>query len=382
VHFSGCGSGTDGLTFEDDSGQTYLIPGDALGRLFELCSDTVKCVFLNACYSEAQADAIAKHIDYVVGMKKASGDETAIKFALGFYDALGAGKGYEKAFKSGCSAIDLMGIPEYLTPVLKKKSTLATASSPPSSAIPSDPSSDGLPGPESAVHSPSVPGSDTSTATDGDPGNSVSSVDPPPSGDGEAGRRIERFILRNPEHWLLLEHICRTQGHFADRTATDDKLSSVTGMPKTKIHTCFYTLRNLELIKLFYTEPLQFEVVRVVSDLFGWTRLSAKINEQGLRLLERLRYRRIVLDAICQSQGASSDSYVTDVTLSQITNMTLTDIYDCLRELSGSVLIEVQPTSSGVWARIEEKGREVLSLTAGFSPQYLIRSRDSAAHIG
>jgi hypothetical protein len=122
VHFSGHGSGADGLAFEDDAGNTQLISGDSLGRLFELCSDTVKCVVLNACYSEAQADAISQHIDYVVGMKKAIGDEAAIKFAVGFYDALGAGRDVEKAFKFGCIAIDLKGIPEYLTPVLKKKS--------------------------------------------------------------------------------------------------------------------------------------------------------------------------------------------------------------------------------------------------------------------
>jgi hypothetical protein len=121
VHFSGHGSGADGLAFEDDTGQIQLISGDSLARLFELCSDTVKCVVLNACYSEAQADAIANHINYVVGMKNAIGDEAAVKFAVGFYDAVGAGRDVEKAFKFGCSAIDLKGIPEYLTPVLKKK---------------------------------------------------------------------------------------------------------------------------------------------------------------------------------------------------------------------------------------------------------------------
>ena len=138
VHFSGHGVGsghggsgrdfvtgrqdeTGGLAFEDGTGQVQLISGESLSRLFELCSDTVKCVVLNACYSEPQADAIAEHIDYVVGMKKAIGDEAAIKFAVGFYDALGAGRDVEKAFKFGCSAIDLKGIPEYLTPVLKKK---------------------------------------------------------------------------------------------------------------------------------------------------------------------------------------------------------------------------------------------------------------------
>ena len=140
VHFSGHGSGSSqggqgrelvpalgedsgGLAFEDDRGHVQLIPGDALARLFELCADSVKCVVLNACYSEAQANAISQHIDYVVGMKKSVGDEAAIKFAVGFYDALGAGRDFEKAFKFGCIAIDLKGIPEYLTPVLKKKRT-------------------------------------------------------------------------------------------------------------------------------------------------------------------------------------------------------------------------------------------------------------------
>jgi hypothetical protein len=164
IHFSGHGVGsgqggsgrdfvtnredeTGGLAFEDDSGQVQLITGDALARLFELCDDSVKCVVLNACYSEEQANAISQHIDYVVGMKKAIGDEAAIKFAVGFYDALGAGRNFETAYKFGCIAIDLKGIPEYLTPVLKKKSIAATVTTPPSSAgLPNASSAEGVPG--------------------------------------------------------------------------------------------------------------------------------------------------------------------------------------------------------------------------------------------
>ena len=89
-----------------------------LGRLFELCAEPCEVRGLNACYSESQADAISKHIDYVVGMKKAIGDEAAIKFAVGFYDALAAGRNFGLAFKFGCIAIDLKGIPESQTPVL------------------------------------------------------------------------------------------------------------------------------------------------------------------------------------------------------------------------------------------------------------------------
>ena len=115
VHFSGHGTGSGkdvgmrdlgpssadddsgGLAFENDKGTVRLIPSESLARLFELCADFVKCVVLNACYSEVQASAISKHIDYVVGMKKAIGDEAAIQFAVGFYDATGAGEDFERA---------------------------------------------------------------------------------------------------------------------------------------------------------------------------------------------------------------------------------------------------------------------------------------------
>lgn len=144
VHFAGHGTGkghggtgrdlvppegvdSSGLAFEDEGGNIQLISGDALARLFELCADSVKCVVLNACYSEFQANAISQHIDFVIGMKKAIGDDAAIKFAVGFYDALGAGRDFEKAFRFGCSAIDLKGIPEHLTPVLKIKAISATS---------------------------------------------------------------------------------------------------------------------------------------------------------------------------------------------------------------------------------------------------------------
>jgi hypothetical protein len=121
VHFSGHGTGDEGLVFEDETGSTKLVDGEALAGLFELFALQVECVVLNGCYSEVQAEAIAQHINYVIGMKKAIGDKAAIEFAVGFYDALGSGKPVEFAYKFGCAAIRLAGIPEQLTPVLKKK---------------------------------------------------------------------------------------------------------------------------------------------------------------------------------------------------------------------------------------------------------------------
>lgn len=121
VHFSGHGTGDEGLVFEDETGSVKLVDGEALAGLFELFEEQLKCVVLNGCYSEVQAEAIAQHINYVIGMKKEIGDRAAIKFAVGFYDALGSGKPVEFAYKIGCAAIQLAGISEQLTPVLKKK---------------------------------------------------------------------------------------------------------------------------------------------------------------------------------------------------------------------------------------------------------------------
>ena len=119
VHFSGHGKGTQGLVLENDLGQTQLVSTQALASLFKLFQENVECVLLNACYSEAQAVAIHQHIDCVIGMNEAIGDQTAIKFAVGFYDALGAGKPYDDCFELGRASIDLEGIAESETPVIK-----------------------------------------------------------------------------------------------------------------------------------------------------------------------------------------------------------------------------------------------------------------------
>ena len=121
IHFSGHGTGEPGLVFEDNTEQQKLVDAEALAGLFELFADQVKCVVLNACYSEIQAEAIAQHIDYVIGMSKEIGDRAAIKFVIGFYDALGAGRDVEFAYKLGCRVIRIAGIPEHLTPQLLSK---------------------------------------------------------------------------------------------------------------------------------------------------------------------------------------------------------------------------------------------------------------------
>lgn len=129
VHFSGHGLSTEELCFEDALGRAKPVSPEALASLFELVAESVSCVVLNACYSAAQAEAIASHIPFVIGMNQAIGDEAAIAFAVGFYKALGAGRSFEDAYKFGCVEIqfeskpteDLIPVgyktPEYLIPV-------------------------------------------------------------------------------------------------------------------------------------------------------------------------------------------------------------------------------------------------------------------------
>jgi hypothetical protein len=119
VHFSGHGD-SEGIALEDEHGEAQLISNEAVAGLFALFQSDLQCVVLNACYSEPQAEAIVQHIPYVIGMSKEISDRAAIEFAVGFYDALGAGRSVEDAYKFGCNAIQLHSIPEHLTPVLKK----------------------------------------------------------------------------------------------------------------------------------------------------------------------------------------------------------------------------------------------------------------------
>lgn len=118
VHFSGHGSDASEIILEDPSGRSHPISVRALSRLFRLLRDNIRCIVLNACYSEHQARAIAKHIDCVIGMSKAIGDSAAIRFATAFYRALGYGRNVKDAFELGCNQIDLANLDEQETPQL------------------------------------------------------------------------------------------------------------------------------------------------------------------------------------------------------------------------------------------------------------------------
>ncbi|MGL4514573.1 MAG: CHAT domain-containing protein [Lacipirellulaceae bacterium] len=118
VHFCGHGGGDSGLAFEADDGASHDAHAAPLTRLFHHFKDSLKCVVLNACYSEVQAAAIRQQVDYVVGMSSSISDDAATKFSVAFYDAVFANTTFRQAFDLACTTIDLHNLGEADVPVL------------------------------------------------------------------------------------------------------------------------------------------------------------------------------------------------------------------------------------------------------------------------
>jgi len=107
VHFSGHGAGEGGIIVEGTDGEMVCFSTESLSNLFNLVKKEIECVVLNACHSNTQAIAISKNGAstekgiYAIGTNKSIGDQAAINFSTGFYQAIGEGKDYKYAFQIG-----------------------------------------------------------------------------------------------------------------------------------------------------------------------------------------------------------------------------------------------------------------------------------------
>lgn len=123
VHFSGHGDGTGRLQLENEVGMSRVVAVDGLAALFKEFSEVVECVIVSACDTALLAEAVAAHVDHVIGMRQEIGDRAAIAFSIGFYQALAANEPLEKAFNLACVQIQLDATigPEFRTPLLLKR---------------------------------------------------------------------------------------------------------------------------------------------------------------------------------------------------------------------------------------------------------------------
>jgi len=106
VHFAGHGSPDGALVVETVEGRAIALSPAAVAALFA-AAPGVRCIVLNACWSDTQASLLAAHVDCVVGMTDEIDDAAAAAFVAGFYRALAAGESVATALDLGRAQIRL-----------------------------------------------------------------------------------------------------------------------------------------------------------------------------------------------------------------------------------------------------------------------------------
>jgi hypothetical protein len=109
----------------DGADDVKVVSGAALGDLFAKTTQSVRLVFLNACHSVEQAEALLRYVDFVVGIDGAISDQAAKVFAVAFYRALAYGRDIQTAFDLGVNALMLEELHDDVPlPVLQARSNL------------------------------------------------------------------------------------------------------------------------------------------------------------------------------------------------------------------------------------------------------------------
>jgi hypothetical protein len=134
LHFSGHGAGPtgsiagrrdmvapgapapSGIYLQGDHGEPQLVTARALQMMIGSAAASARVVVLNACYSEAQADAVRRVVDCVVGMAGAIRDDAARSFAVGFYRALGSHRSVGNAVDQAVATLAAKGMPDEVLP--------------------------------------------------------------------------------------------------------------------------------------------------------------------------------------------------------------------------------------------------------------------------
>lgn len=124
IHFSGHGSPSDEIVFQDAEGKAKLVSKEAIVQTMMASSDNIRLVFFNTCYSHNQARSVVEHVEAAIGMNTTIGDNTARIFSSQFYSAIGFGFSLGKAFEQAKALLMMEGIKEENTPELFVKEGL------------------------------------------------------------------------------------------------------------------------------------------------------------------------------------------------------------------------------------------------------------------
>jgi hypothetical protein len=166
IHFSGHGTEENQIILLDDKSQGHPVSADALANLLGHFTQNLRCVVLNACFSEAQAAKIANTVDCVIGISEEINDVDAVTFAAAFYRSLGYGKSVKTAIELAQNELEMLSRPRplqsqlislrsdaasiYLLPLAHEAPRVADRDLPPQTAIHAQPEIESSP---AALHS-------------------------------------------------------------------------------------------------------------------------------------------------------------------------------------------------------------------------------------
>jgi len=106
LHFSGHGN-QSALCFADKDGKDVIVAGQAFLDLIQLHSNTIECVILNSCQSLDICKLMTGKGIFLIGCDGSIGDNAALAFSGGFYEAIADGRNYEEAFNAGKAQVNL-----------------------------------------------------------------------------------------------------------------------------------------------------------------------------------------------------------------------------------------------------------------------------------
>lgn len=93
----------EGIILTNENNDIDLIPFDIIANQIRLFKDNMKCVVINACYTEPLALLVSTFIPYTIGHRTALGNDSVIDFARYFYEGLAFNKNIEEAYNySSC----------------------------------------------------------------------------------------------------------------------------------------------------------------------------------------------------------------------------------------------------------------------------------------
>lgn len=115
IHFSGHGHAT-GLVLVGDDGRPQPVTPAALTRMIATTAPAARLAVLNACYSDAQAEALRDAVGCAIGMRGTISDEAARTFAVGFYRALGHRRPVRNAYEQAEATLAGKGLSAQAAP--------------------------------------------------------------------------------------------------------------------------------------------------------------------------------------------------------------------------------------------------------------------------